>query len=319
LDWLKLEWMQVFGFAPVDGSFGALGGACSMMGNSRIRSLLDLLRLHTPAYLSLARICEEYTSSAAMLMANTNATPTDEQFVIIMDQFNKILVICKKMQLPVSARCIRRTIDQFSQTRPTAMATKQRYLEWYACFESELADHVYLLVLPHRVGYWSSLTENQQGHQISELVNSLRGFPDAGYDAREAGNCFAFELFTACVYHLMRVAEFALVSIARSVNIDPDRINKGWDGCIGGIQAWINKISSTKPTADWQDQVKKYSDLCAWLTAIQKGWRNPVSHIPRVYSEDSAKAMFSATVTLLDYVSKGGLVQVAMPDSLPVD
>jgi hypothetical protein len=108
----------------------------------------------------------------------------------------------------------------------------------------------------------------------------------------------------------MRVSEFGLISVAEAIGVDPEQIKKGWDGCIQGIQAGIKKIESTKPTADWKDEVKKYGDLCSWFSTIQKGWRNPSSHVPRIYSEGTASAQFSATKTLFDHLAKFGFKQV---------
>ena len=142
---------------------------------------------------------------------------------------------------------------------------------------------------------------------------AAREFPDALYDAYEAGSCFAYGCFSACVHHLMRLSEHGLVSVAASVNVPEDKISKGWDGCIQGVESAIKTISSTKPTTDWQDQVKKYSDLCSWFTAIKTGWRNPSSHVPRIYSEQSASGMFSATCTLFEHLTRYGFKQTQMP------
>jgi hypothetical protein len=283
-------------------------------GTRRIWSLQALLSLHAPVYLNIARICEEYTSSAAMQAANPNAAPTDEQLLSVLGHLQSLQDTCSKMQLHVSARSMARTILEFKNKRPTMGLARQRYLEWYSCFESEVGGQIYLLVLPHRAGYLSFAADDLEGFEISKLVDGLNDYPNALYDAREAGNCFALERFTACVYHLMRVAEFGLVSIARTVGVEEEKINKGWDGCLHGIQSEINKISSTKPTPDWQGKVKSYNDLCSWLTAIQKGWRNPVSHVPRIYSEDEARSMFAAIKTLFDHIKAQGFKEVAMPD-----
>ena len=67
-------------------------------------------------------------------------------------------------------------------------------------------------------------------------------------------------------------------------------------------------MSSTKPK-NWQEDTKKYSDLCAWFTAMQKGWRNPISHIPWIYAEPTAAAMFAAVKTLFEHLSLHGFKQ----------
>jgi hypothetical protein len=199
-----------------------------MIDLAGVRSLLDLLRMYAPYYLQIAKISEEYTSSFKVAAANPRAMPTEEQFNRVMENLKMALDICNRMHLQVSARSLERTIAEFTQNRPNMGLTKQRYLEWYSCFQSEVAGQIYLLVLPHRVGYWTSEADGLLGTTINRILPAIESFPDAAYDLKEAGNCFAFERFTACVYHLMRVAEFGLVSVAQSIGVDEEKINKGW-------------------------------------------------------------------------------------------
>jgi hypothetical protein len=228
--------------------------------------------------------------------------------------------------LDVSVTTLNRIIDEFSKSVPVNRLAQQRMNEWFSCFTSELESPVFMLVLPHRVDYSHSQKRDGSpffGKHLAALLSTLEdGFRDVFYDATEAGNCFAYARFTACVYHLMRVAEYGLVSVARAAQVDEEEISKGWNHCIQGIEGAIKRISSTKPTTDWQHQVKGYSDLCTWFTTMKMGWRNPVSHIPRTYSEETASGMFSAVLTLFQHLRQQGYKQTTMPGdpiSLPTD
>jgi len=265
----------------------------------------DLLRLYAEHYLNIARAYENFLSGSVL---PEDGKPTPEEFKRIIGQCRGIVGFCTHMHLSVSARAMNRIIGEFEKELPSNATGRQRFIGWYTCFQSEIEERVYLTVLPHRVPYWSSLADGLEGIEVGRLVKALKNFKDAKFDAEEAGNCFAFERFTACVYHLMRVAEFGLVSVARTIGVANDKLDRGWDGCIQGIESEIKKIESTKP-ADWIEQKKKYSDLCSWFGTIQRGWRNPVSHIPRIYSEDTAKGMFGATVTLFDHLNGYGFAQ----------
>src|SRR5229473_6950447 len=44
-------------------------------------------------------------------------------------------------------------------------------------------------------------------------------FPDLREDIKDAGNCFAAALYTACVFHLMRIAEYGMRRIAIRVGV----------------------------------------------------------------------------------------------------
>jgi hypothetical protein len=221
-------------------------------------------------------------------------------------------IMCSYMKMPVSTTTLDRIIREFESSPPTQVVTRQRIDQWYFCFTSELESQLLLIVLPHRHAYYSE-NGSGDGSNIAELVSSLNVFPSAKFDAREAGNCLAFERFTACVYHLMRCAEIGLISVARAANVPEEKIARGWDGCLQGIDSYVKSLGSTKTHTNWQDEVKKYSDISSWFTSIQKGWRNPVSHAPRIYSEETAVGIFAATLTLFAHLKVYGFQQANLP------
>ena len=56
-------------------------------------------------------------------------------------------------------------------------------------------------------------------------------FPSAIIDIEEAGKCLAFERWTACVFHLMRVMETGLHVLGDSLNL-PLTTNRSWDAVL---------------------------------------------------------------------------------------
>ena len=105
----------------------------------------------------------------------------------------------------------------------------------------------------------------------------------------------------------------------------PDEIQEFSEGepvfpgkLIQGIQSRMKAIESNSPPG-WREEQKKYLDLCAWFTVIQKGWRNPVSHVPRFYSEHTAQSMFSATRTLFEHLHTAGFSEEPMLSSIETD
>jgi|SRR5665213_3826562 len=176
--------------------------------------------------------------------------------------------------------------------------------------------------VPHRIKYWTDMSMIEQpeiriGDEISELVEILNdNFPNAQRDAMEAGNCIPFERFTAAVYHLMRVSEYGLISVALALGVDRDTLGQGWDKILTGINGKIKIFSSTKPTPQWKVDEQRFSDLSNWFTTIKVGWRNPVSHVPRVYSESTAFAMFGSTKTLFQHLKRQGFKQASMPSNI---
>jgi hypothetical protein len=278
--------------------------------SSRIRSLLEVLNVNARFYVSIGQLCEEHANGVAAARTSPEALPTQAQYDKLMTILRDIQKDCVGMHLTVSASVLQTKIETFEQQFPKYSDFQQGLASWFSCFNAELESKSLWLVLPHRTQYMLAATK-ERGIGLS-LVVAVKSFPDAFHDAHEAGACFAFERFTACVYHLMRLSEHGLVSVAASLDVPQGKISKGWDGCIQGIHAEVNKISSTTPP-DWQNKVKKYNDLLSWFTAIKTGWRNPTSHVPRIYTEQSAAGMFSATITLFVHLTKYGFKQEVMP------
>ena len=121
-------------------------------------------------------------------------------------------------------------------------------------------------------------------------------FPSAAEDIEEAGNCLAFGRGTACVFHLMRVLERGLRSLAEALNdpnLNPQR-NPSWDSVLKKCEA-----EQRKPIADraagWRSDDKFFSEVHATLRAVKDGWRNPSLHVERNYSPEQAFELFVAT------------------------
>jgi hypothetical protein len=182
-------------------------------------------------------------------------------------------------------------------------------------FKAELESQLFLQVFPHRISYYTrEHTDGQApwiGGETKALLVALEGFKDSHFDAMEAGNCISFGRSTAGVYHLMRIAEYGLVAVATAANV-PDIEHRSWDKMLAGIHKHIKTIESQSQPG-WLEQRKRFSDLCSWLTVIKSGWRNPVSHIPRSYSEATAMSMFSAVKTLFERLNAEHFAPAQMP------
>ncbi len=302
--------------------------ACLLHENSngldrprRIWSLLDLLQVYAAKYVQIGRMYQDYLHGFHSTLTRKDTMPNQEQYAHTLAAFNDIYQICKDTQLTVSARSIDRAIEEMTQKTPTFGEAQQHLESWFKCFTAELETQQFFLVLPYLSPYLppSRDSEPVPRSPFNSLMARLKSFPDARHDAFEAGCCIALRRFSAGVYHLMRVAEHGLVSVAADLNVPDEKLSKGWDGCLTGIQSGINLISSTKPTTDWQSDVKKYSDLCTWFISMKSGWRNPVSHVPRIYSEESALGIFAVTTSLFDHLTRYGFKQTTMPhDPLPL-
>jgi hypothetical protein len=124
-------------------------------------------------------------------------------------------------------------------------------------------------------------------------------FPSARLDIEEAGNAFAFELYTSCIYHLMCAAEYAMRALAKDRRIV--LTTKGGNPFPADLATWEEVIreleKETAKIANWprskgevRSQAQEfYNAAVEELRAIKDAWRNPVMHSRRRYKEKEAK------------------------------
>lgn len=223
---------------------------------------------------------------------------------------------CEVLQLGVTAGLLKVLIDRFN-VHKNKVPRKDAYIAIegiIAAFKVELEQKLFFYVLPHRAAYYGGDggSPDNSGREAASLLEAVEEFPEAHYDAREASTCFAFERFTASVYHLMRVTEHGLVSVAVAANVPADK-HRSWDHMITGIHSHIKNLGSQKPATNWKEEEKKFSDLCSWFTTIRNGWRNPASHVPRIFEEPTVRGMFAATRTLFEHLKANGFKSPVMP------
>lgn len=124
-------------------------------------------------------------------------------------------------------------------------------------------------------------------------------FPSAAFDIEEAGKCLAFERYTACVYHLMRVAATAWIAIGERVGYESPK--PGWGELLNFVDAGLEKARRSYKEASplFQGNIEFLSGVSAQMHAVNQAWRQRVAHIERTYSEEEALRIWEATKGLM--------------------
>ena len=120
-------------------------------------------------------------------------------------------------------------------------------------------------------------------------------FPAAAADVQAAGNCFAVDLHTATVFHLMRVAEHGLRALARKLKVKlRDKKNRSlpiefadWQDVIDGCNNAIKKARELSQPKK-QAQLEFFTAAVAHCGYMKDLWRNNVSHTRKPYNESEA-------------------------------
>lgn len=150
--------------------------------------------------------------------------------------------------------------------------------------ENELSLRRFFAVLPERAKYYCDDRQNPFGDAVASA------FPSTSFDAAEAGRCFTFGRFTACVFHLMRVLEIGLCVLAKRFEIPSDHTN--WQNIIEGIEKAVRNMASdpSKPF-DWKDQQEFFSQAASHFMVAKDAWRNYTAHVRGKYTDEEAETL----------------------------
>jgi hypothetical protein len=153
---------------------------------------------------------------------------------------------------------------------------------------ADLEKHMFAFVLPDKAKLL---------HEVSEKWKPIwDSFPDAtDADTESAAECYALEQPMACVFHMMRVAEYGLRGIARKIGVTLTDRGKHqpveyatWDKVITAIH---NKIAAARQLSQGPKKSRKlqfYSDAAENCTYIRDLWCNETSHTRKRYNAAEA-------------------------------
>ena len=140
---------------------------------------------------------------------------------------------------------------------------------------------------------------------ISEQV--LDAFPSAHYDIMEAGICYAFDRSTACVFHLMRVAEIGLRALASDRRIKfkkkaPLELRE-WDDILKGLEDAEKAIQGYPKTKARESQYAFYHGAMVELRAFKNLYRNRTMHGREIYDSDQAHSALVHVSKFMDVLA----------------
>ena len=147
----------------------------------------------------------------------------------------------------------------------------------------EMESHIYLTVEPKLVPYYDE--PNLFGEGV------FNKFPMSTFDIEEAGKCLALGRGTAAIFHLMRIMEVGLNSLADRLQLSRSS-NRTWDAILSKCDAEAQKKFQDK-TTEWRDNEEFYSGAAAMLRQVKNAWRNPTMHIDRKYTDEEARDIFT--------------------------
>lgn len=148
----------------------------------------------------------------------------------------------------------------------------------------------------------------QVTNDMRVYLNKSRPFGDAtacafgecSEDIDEACKCFAFERYTACVFHLGRVMEQATARLAKRM-----KVGKPDDDWQGNLKA-INKALDAMPYGTKTDRQKRapYAEAAGFSFQFKEAWRNPTAHPKKTYTREEALDVMNGARTFMDAMAR---------------
>jgi hypothetical protein len=118
-------------------------------------------------------------------------------------------------------------------------------------------------------------------------------FPSSGAEVKTGLDCYAFGDAAGCVFHMMRVAELGVRTLARERGITSVRKNipikwANWQEVIDAINHELTAIRA-KPRGPKKDAALSfYETVLSDLRALQAVYRNPTMHFREAYHASEA-------------------------------
>jgi hypothetical protein len=160
----------------------------------------------------------------------------------------RCLELCQSLKLRVSGMAIRRFLD--SGFRNLERPDSDRAIEEIENrIHDELAGELFFHVPVIDAAYL------QAPKWIG--IETLLQFPSVEWEATEAASCYALERYTACIFHLMRVLEYGLASLASALSVTIT--NPNWHQILKACEDQIKTLSAHDP--NWRQNEQFYNGV----------------------------------------------------------
>ncbi|MDE2106463.1 MAG: hypothetical protein KGL39_55125, partial [Patescibacteria group bacterium] len=124
---------------------------------------------------------------------------------------------------------------------------------------------------------------------------AIKKWPDIHYDVDHATRSLALNEWTACVFHLCRIAERCMRQSCQRY-IPAAYLPKGRGKSMGNYAAAIDNYFRLNPGAEAEQELK---EVAAHLKRIQEVWRDKVCHTGANYDAEQARRCYDGVRDML--------------------
>ncbi len=162
--------------------------------------------------------------------------------------------------------------------------------------EEDLEDRM-CLIIPQNVA------EKYYENQDCLGLNVIASFPSLRDEIEEAGSCFATARYTGSVVHLARILEAGIFAYAGWLDLPVVKDKMSWGSLLSET---YKKIGEKTKGGTWADsEHETFARSCqAFFSAAKTAFRDPSTHIVRLYDEPKAKRVFNTVEAFMSHLSE---------------
>ena len=162
------------------------------------------------------------------------------------------------------------------------------------CIEAEIGSKLLFYVEKEKAKYYDC------NDLLSEI--SATGFPIASQELMKAGDCYALDQNTACVYHCMRALEIGLRALAADVGVVWSV--QQWHVVINEVEKAIKNIGNSLPAGQAKSERMQFlSEAAKEFAWFKDGWRNYAAHAHASYDSARARKVLEHVCAFFDVIS----------------
>lgn len=229
-------------------------------------------------------------SDAAFSFTGTKVFLSPEKKDKIKNCLDFIESHCHRVSLTICCAVIAQVRDDFlcSEELPRDYAIG-RIAGFEGTLRAEMQANVFLAIASDRKIYFQ--------HPVKDWSEVVLRFPKMINDITES-KCFACDRYAASIFHILLVAEFGVIEVAKVFGVQGDK--PGW-----GALERLERIHK-KDYRDKSDLEKQHAQFLAHVMplmfAIKDSWRHKISHVENklewldtVFSPQITEEIISAT------------------------
>jgi hypothetical protein len=130
----------------------------------------------------------------------------------------------------------------------------------------------------------------------------IEKWPKLRREIEESNLCLAYGLYTATVFHLMRVMESGVQQFARRLKVKFNPNKSTWLQILRDTHKAIEALPSK--TLNQQQRKQAYHGAYAHLSSVGHAWRNPTMHPRESYGAEQALEIYDHAKSFMTMLAR---------------